>query len=273
MATYAVGDVQGCYDELSELLEHVRFDPARDRLWLVGDLVNRGPKSLAVLRFVRSLGDAALCVLGNHDLHLLAIRYGGHPVRRSDTFADVLAAEDCDELCDWLRHLPMLVRDDALGYVMTHAGIPHIWDLDQAEGYARELEAVLRSDGHPVYFTGLYGNRPDIWEDSLQGLDRWRAVTNYLTRMRLVSEEGRLEFAHKGAVADAPPGWFPWYELRARRPLGVRIVFGHWAAIEGVTNQPDVIALDTGCVWGRRLTALCLETGELFSIPARSEIF
>jgi bis(5'-nucleosyl)-tetraphosphatase (symmetrical) len=269
LATFAIGDIQGCYDELVVLLETIAFDPARDRLWIVGDLVNRGPNSLGVVRLVRSLGDAAVVVLGNHDLHLLAIRYGGHPVRSGDTFEDVLRAADAEELCQWLRGRPLLVDDEQLGYVMTHAGVPHIWSLDAARGYAREVEAVIRGDDFTAFFAGMYGNRPDCWHDELSGLDRWRVITNYLTRMRLVDGAGRLDFSHKGALDTAPPGWFPWYQLRARNPLPVKIVFGHWAAIDGVTGESSAIALDTGCVWGGTLTAVCLDTGQPMSVPAR----
>jgi len=270
MATYAIGDIQGCYAEFAELLERLAFDPSVDRLWLVGDLVNRGPGSLAVMRLVRALGDAAVSVLGNHDLHLLAIRYGGHPVKAGDTFGDLLQAEDAEELCQWLRRLPLLVDDETLGYVMTHAGIPHIWDLDAARRHAREVEAVLRGDDSADFFATMYGNRPDRWDEDLRGMDRWRVITNYFTRMRLVDEGGRMDFSHKGGVASVPPGWHPWYQLRARNPLPVKIVFGHWAAIDGVTNESGSVALDTGCAWGRTLTALCLESGEYRSVPARS---
>lgn len=269
MATYAVGDIQGCYDELALLLERLKFDPAADRLWVVGDLVNRGPRSLEVIRLVRSLGESAISVLGNHDLHLLAVRYGGHRPKLGDTFEEVLTVSDRDEICDWLRSLPLLVHDEALGYVMSHAGVPHIWSLEQAKLLAREVEAVIQGDGHREYFAAMYGNEPECWRDDLTGFDRWRAITNYLTRMRLVDEKGCLDFSHKGTLEDAPAGLYPWYELRAREPLGAKIVFGHWAAIEGITRQPDIFALDTGCVWGRELTAMCLESGEFASIPAR----
>lgn len=269
MATYAVGDIQGCGEEFEALLEALGFDAARDRLWIVGDLVNRGPRSLDVLRRVRALGEAARCVLGNHDLHLLAIRFGGHAPRRGDTFDEVLAADDGESLCHWLRRQPLLVRDDALGWAMTHAGIPHIWTLDEAAARAAEVEAALSGDGFADFLAGMYGNRPECWQDGLAGMDRLRAITNYLTRLRLVDERGCMEFSHKGTIADAPPGWHPWFELRARRPLGRKLVFGHWAAIEGRTGHADIVALDTGCVWGRSLTAMCLETGEFTSIPAR----
>jgi bis(5'-nucleosyl)-tetraphosphatase (symmetrical) len=269
MATWAVGDVQGCHDELVELLDRIAFDPDRDRLWLVGDLVNRGPRSADVVRTVRGLGEAARCVLGNHDLHLLAIRFGGYRPNRSDTFTDVLAAPDCDALCHWLRGLPLLVDDPALGYVMAHAGIPHVWSLDRAAALAREVEAVLRGAAYGAFLEALYGNLPDVWDDALEGIERWRVIVNYFTRMRLVDEDGRMDFTHKGGPADAPPGWRPWYELRAGQPLGARLLFGHWASLEGETGLPEVIALDTGCVWGRALTALCLETGARVEVPAR----
>jgi bis(5'-nucleosyl)-tetraphosphatase (symmetrical) len=268
MATYAIGDIQGCYDEFVRLLDQLRFDPSRDRLWLVGDLVNRGPDSLGVIRLVRSLGDAAAAVLGNHDLHLLAIRYGGHSSNPGDTFADVLAADDAESLCQWLRGLPLLIVDETLGYVMTHAGIPHIWDLADARRLAHEVEQVIRGDDYRTFFANMYGNRPDSWQEHLQGMDRWRSITNYFTRMRLIDASGRLDFSRKGAVEAVPHGWYPWYQVRARNPLPVRIVFGHWAAIDGVTGESGAIALDTGCVWGRALTAICLETGKLSSVAA-----
>jgi len=270
VTTWAIGDLQGCYDELRDLLDRVAFDPARDVLWLVGDLVNRGPHSLEVLRFVRSLGAGARTVLGNHDLHLLAIRYGGHTPNRGDTFGDLLAAPDCDELCDWLRHQPFLVSEPDIGYVMAHAGIPHIWSRKQAEAFASEVEAVLRGDGLAEYCKALYGNRPDCWDESLKGMDRWRIITNYFTRMRLIDKKGRLDFAYKGPVAHAPKGWSPWYEQRARKPLKETVLFGHWASLEGHTGRAGIVALDTGCVWGRTLTAMNLDDGSFVSVPSRA---
>ncbi len=269
MATYVVGDIQGCYQEFDELLERLEFDPGQDRLWLVGDLVNRGPRSLDVVRRVRSLGDAASVVLGNHELHLLAIRYGGHTPKLGDTFTDLLTVDDIDEICEWMRSLPFLVIDEHLGYVMTHAGIPHIWDLQKAQVLADEVHAVIRGDDYREYFAGLYGDEPACWRDDLRGLDRWRLITNCFTRMRLVDERGCLDFAYKGDLKNAPSGWFPWYQLRERNPLPVTIVFGHWAALGGGQLSERAIALDTGCVWGRELTAMCLESGEFTSIPAR----
>lgn len=268
MATYAVGDIQGCNREFDMLLERLAFDPAQDRLWLVGDLINRGPDSLGVVRRVRGFGDAAVSVLGNHELHLLAIRYTGAAPKSSDTFDDVLRAPDFEDICEWLRAMPLLVEDPALGFVMTHAGIPHLWDLAEARARAREVETVIHGGRHREYFAAMYGNRPDRWHDGLQGESRWRVITNYFTRMRLVDPAGRMDFTFKGSLAEAPPGWHPWYELRRRRPLGATLLFGHWAALQGVTDAGDVVGLDTGCVWGGSLTAMCLETGKFTSIPA-----
>jgi bis(5'-nucleosyl)-tetraphosphatase (symmetrical) len=270
MTTWAIGDVQGCYDEYRELLDRIEFDPAHDVVWLVGDLVNRGPRSLDVLRHVHALGRSARLVLGNHELHLLATRFGGHSPHRGDTFQDVLRAPDADELCHWLRRQPLLISDRELGFVMTHAGIPHIWSLAEAEILANEVEAVLRGDGYPEYCRALYGNQPDIWDPALAGMDRWRVITNYFTRMRLVNAAGRLDFAYKGPVAQAPPEWHPWYELRARQPLDAMLLFGHWASLEGHTGTPSVIALDTGCVWGRSLRAFCLDDGKAVDVASHA---
>ena len=271
MATYAIGDIQGCYRELRQLLYELAFDPAQDRLWLLGDLINRGPDNLAVLRYVMSLGDSASTVLGNHDLHFLAIRLGGHKVNRSDTFQDVLDAQDVDEIVAWYCQQPLVVHDQELGFAMAHAGIPHLWDLTTALQLAQEVEQVLKGAERDHYFKHMYGNQPAAWSEDLEGMDRLRVITNYFTRMRLISANGDLNFSHKGALADAPDDCIPWYELRAGAPLGLKLLFGHWAALEGETGHDDIIALDTGCVWGRTLTALCLDTGEVTSASAFAE--
>ena len=278
MATYAVGDVQGCYAQLCQLLDKVAFSSA-DTLWLAGDLVNRGPNSLDVLRLVRSLGERVVCVLGNHDLHLLAIYFGGHKSHRGDTFDDVLGAPDMPEIGQWYLQQPLIVVEPKLGYVMTHAGIPHIWNLAQAQALAQEVHETLRYGDYVGYFRDLYGNEPNCWRDDLQGMDRLRLITNYFTRMRLIRADGRLEFKHKGRPENLPEGYKPWFDsdgLGIEKPdfdskltnKPVRILFGHWAALEGLTNNPTVEALDTGCVWGRALTALCLDTGQLDSVSA-----
>lgn len=278
MATYAVGDVQGCYTELCQLLDAVEFS-STDTLWLAGDLVNRGPDSLDVLRLVRSLGSRAVSVLGNHDLHLLAIYYGGHKTHRGDTFDALLSAPDMPEIAQWYLQQPLLVVDPTLGYAMAHAGIPPIWTLAQAQALAQEVQDYLQHDDHKRYFRELYGNEPNCWRDDLSGMDRLRLITNYFTRMRLIRPDGQLDFKHKGVLQDLPKGYKPWFDYAA---LGIavpefdnrldkksmRILFGHWAALEGLTNNPTVVALDTGCVWGRALTAVCLDTGQLSCVPA-----
>lgn len=270
MATYAIGDVQGCYQELCLLLERVSFDPDQDRLWFLGDLINRGHDNLAVVQLVMSLGKSACTVLGNHDLHFLAVCLGGHSPNKSDTFQDVLEAENLEEIVEWYCRQPLLIKNEKLGYAMTHAGIPHLWSLSRASKLASEVEAVISANNkrRDVYFREMYGNEPPCWSDKLKGMDRLRAITNYFTRMRLMKADGTLDFAHKGALSDAPDDCVPWYELRAENPLQVKTLFGHWAALEGETGCSDVIALDTGCVWGRELSALCLDSGQLERIPA-----
>ncbi len=328
MATYAIGDIQGCRGEFEALLEAVSFG-AGDRLWLLGDLINRGPDSLGTLRLVRDLqrsahvpantdqtaeelqnlrqispqdgsdgpkptrGEASspqceaatprngatetdaentcTIVLGNHDLHFLAMVYGGHQPGRSDTFEEIFAAPDLDELADWLRQQKLMHSSPTLGYVMTHAGIPHVWSLVEAAGYAAEVEKVLRDEDDSVsmgaFFQGMYGDEPARWDPALEGLGRYRLITNYFTRMRLVAGDGTLDFNHKGSLDDLPEGFSPWFE-HPSGPRAEKVLFGHWAALDGVTGVDDCVALDTGCVWGRSLTALCLETGKLTSVPA-----
>lgn len=266
MATYAVGDLQGCFSELELLLDAVQFDPNRDKLWLAGDLVNRGPESLEVLRFVSSLGDRVHCVLGNHDLHLLAVAYSGARLKRSDTLQLILEAPDRDQLLDWLRHQPLCHYDAKLGYVMTHAGIPPVWGLEQALAYAKEVEEVLRGAQCKAYFDNMYGNKPAKWSDDLEGFDRLRVITNYFTRMRFCTPGGKLDFDAKEGLDQCPKGYAPWFSYP--RKVKEKIVFGHWAALEGQINVEGIYALDTGCVWGGALTALNLETGKLTSVKS-----
>ena len=268
MATYAVGDIQGCHTEFVALLEAVSFNPAEDRLWLLGDLVNRGPDSLAVMDLVMSLDAQTTIVLGNHDLHFLAIHYGGHAPVASDTFHDLLGAPHVDRIAEWLRHQHFFVADDSLGCAMAHAGILPGWSVHRAQAYSRELMEVLQGIDFRTYFQDLYGNVPDRFSEELVGMERWRILTNVFTRMRLIDGDTRLNFSHKGALAQAPSALFPWYESIADELQSHRLLFGHWAAIEGHTGRDDIIALDTGCVWGRDLTALCLETGEFTRVPA-----
>lgn len=268
MVDYAVGDIQGCYDPLQRLLDLIDFNEKTDRLWLVGDLVNRGPRSLDVLRFIKALPIAAKITLGNHDLHLLAAMFGGRPRRgKDDTIAAVLTASDGEELGHWLRHQSLLIHSEALNLVMTHAGIAPLWDLSKAKKLAREVENALRGPDYIEFLQQMYGNEPDIWSDSLSGMDRLRVITNYLTRMRFCDVHGRLLFAYKGKVAEAPPYLYPWYELPHRPEIKEDIVFGHWAALEGRCPYPQLYPIDTGCLWGGQLTALRLVDRKRFSVP------
>jgi len=259
MATYAVGDVQGCCDELERLLDALRFDPAADRLWFVGDLVNRGPRSLDALRLVHGLGDRAVVVLGNHDLHLLAVARGGARLKRGDdSLQPILDAPDRERLLDWLQSRPVLHHDAALGVTMIHAGLPPQWNLALARSCAAELEAALGSEHSGRLFGAMYGNRPDRWRDDLEGDDRLRFITNALTRLRVCDRDGRLLLELKGPPAQMPPGAIPWFRVPQRRSAGSRIVCGHWSAL-GYLDEGGVLALDTGCVWGGALTAQRLD--------------
>lgn len=260
MTDYAIGDIQGCYDPLRDVLSKVDFSPSRDRLWVAGDLINRGPSSLATLRYIESLGDAAVVVLGNHDLHFLAVALGGHETKRKDTLAEILQAPDCDRLLHWLRQQNLCVHDADRNIMMAHAGVPHIWSTEQALLCAREVEAVIRGEHAPEYFREMYGNYPEGWNERLTGMDRWRVITNYFTRMRFIAPDGRLELTAKEQAGSAPKGFSPWFDYR--RADDLQVVFGHWAAIEGKTGTDRFVALDTGCVWGGKLTMMNLDTGE-----------
>lgn len=258
MAVYAIGDVQGCYRELQLLLVSLRFDPVQDRLWFAGDLVNRGPHSLEVLRYVRDLGDAALTVLGNHDLHLLAAAVDPTRVKARDTLHPILDAADRDELLDWLRRRPLLHHDAALGYTLVHAGLPPQWDLAQAQACAQEVEQVLRSTEYADFFTQMYGDEPDRWADELNGWGRLRFITNAFTRLRYCDSDGRIALGHKGAPGSQPAGLIPWFEVPHRRSRGLNILFGHWSTL-GPHTAPGIYGLDSGCLWGGQLTALRLD--------------
>ncbi len=267
MPIYAIGDIQGCYDELTALLEALAFDAARDRLLFTGDLVNRGPKSLEVLRLVKSLGDAAVTVLGNHDLHLLAAARAQETGKPGDTFYDVLAAPDRDELLDWLRHRPLLHREPVLDVTVIHAGLPPQWDLDTAAACAAEVEAVLRSGAIDAYVENMYGNRPEVWSMALSGWDRLRFITNCFTRLRYCDADGRVALKAKGAPGSQPPGYLPWFQVPGRRSAGHTLIFGHWSTL-GAGRFDDVYSLDSGCVWGGKLTGMRVDGGrELTSVP------
>lgn len=266
MTTYVVGDIQGCYDQFRILLEKICFDPSKDHLWLTGDLVNRGPDNVTTLRFIRELGASVVAVQGNHDLHLLAVVFGGHSVQQTDTFHDVLAAEDCEELCRWLSEFPLLHCE--AGHILVHAGVPHIWSLSQAERLAREVHEVLRGPTSKRFFREMYGNEPSRWSNSLLGMDRHRTITNYLTRMRCIGPEGELTFEHVLGESRCPEGYKPWFDYPPQ--FNEHIVFGHWASLGGITCRSKFHAVDTGCVWGRQLTALRLSDHQRFSVASNS---
>ena len=268
MAIYAIGDVQGCFAELQALLAKLAFDPSRDRLWFTGDLVNRGPQSLATLRFIRALGDAAITVLGNHDLHLLAVAHGISHTKHRDTFGDVLDAPDREELLDWLRRQPLFHHED--GFYLIHAGLPPQWSLEAAASYAREVEKVLQGEDFREFLGRMYGNQPDAWSASLSGWDRLRFITNCLTRLRYCTRDGHTEFKQKGAPGTQPRELLPWFEVPHRKSAEARIVFGHWSTL-GFHAANNAFCLDTGCLWGGELTALRLEDGPLqrMSVPSQ----
>ena len=262
MATFVVGDIQGCLTPLRRLLKRGGFDPKSDSLWALGDLVNRGPDSLSTLRFLRDLGADA--VLGNHDLHLLAMAAGVEASRPDDSLDAVLRATDREELLDWLRHRPLLQR---LGeWTLVHAGIPPQWDIDTAVARAAEVEAALRGSGCEDFLHHMYGNEPSDWNEERRGAARLRLIVNYLTRMRFCDADGRLDLKCLGPPSEAPPNMLPWFAHRGRLSAGHPIAFGHWAALDGDAGaDPQLFALDTGCVWGRKLSMLRLEDRRIFS--------
>ncbi len=271
MAVYAIGDLQGCFDELLKLLDHVNFDPDVDQIWLAGDLVNRGPKSADVIRFARDLGSERVkVVLGNHDLHLLANAAGvtDHQ-HRMDTMDSVLQADDREQLVTWLRHQPLFHHDSILGFSMLHAGMPREWSIADACERAKEVEAVLQSDNWHDFFSNMYGNKPKIWSDNLEGWDRLRFITNCFTRLRYCYDDGRLALKFKGAPKDRPADQKPWFDMPNRMSKNDRILFGHWSTL-GTGQYGNVFSLDSGAVWGEKLTAvrIDIEPYQWFTVDA-----
>lgn len=267
MATYVIGDLQGCLTPLLQLLEQVSYHSENDKLWFAGDLINRGQESLKTLRFIKSLGEKATVVLGNHDLHLLAVAHGYGKLGRKDTLTEILTANDRDDLMDWLRQQPLFHYDKKLNVAMVHAGIPPCWDLNTTQILATEVETKLRSNSVDEYFSAMYGNKPNKWSDDLTGMDRLRSITNYLTRMRFCNAKSKLDLKSKESINTAEKGYQPWFNYPLQIPKGCHIVFGHWAALEGNTEKEHIHALDTGCVWGGSLTALRLNDMQRFSTP------
>ncbi len=267
MRTYVVGDVQGCHTQLTRLLEDARFKPETDRLWFVGDLVNRGPESLATLRFAKAMGSHAVVVLGNHDLHLLAVHYGIRKPKAKERVEEILEAPDREELMEWLRRRPLMHRDPVAEITMVHAGIAPEWSLEDARAYAGEVEEALSGPDPTRFLEGMYGDEPATWDEGLQGMERLRTITNYLTRMRICDAQGRLDLAYKLGLDGIPDGYYPWFSVPGRRTAGQRIIFGHWAALQGQSGRSDTVALDTGCVWGHSMTLLRLNDWRFFRCP------
>ena len=266
MAHYAVGDVQGCHAELCELLELIAFSPRDDRLWLVGDLVNRGPSSLAVLREVMALGDAATIVLGNHDFHLLTIAYGLRKPHRGDTFDDILAAPDRDAVVEWLACRPLVVADD--DRLMVHAGLLPSWTPATALALSGEVEAVMASADRHAFLEALYGDEPRRWRDDLTGVDRLRAIVNVCTRLRYCAADDTMEFREKRGPAHTPDGFRAWFAQPARKSAGATVICGHWSTLD-LMLAPNVAMLDSGCVWGGPLTAIRLPDRRVYQVPSR----
>jgi bis(5'-nucleosyl)-tetraphosphatase (symmetrical) len=263
---YLIGDLQGCCDAFDRLLDVIGFSPSRDSLHVLGDLVNRGPASLATLQRLHGLGTSAHCLLGNHDLHLLAVAEGVRPLHKSDTLRQILASPQREAWLDWLRQHGKLA-DTAHGWLLVHAGVAPQWDAAQTLALAGEVQALLAGPDLPGFLRVMYGNQPDCWNDGLKGPDRWRFVINVLTRMRFCAADGTLDFKTKDGADTAPPGLMPWFEVPGRRTAGQPIAFGHWSTL-GLRNQPDLLALDTGCVWGGALTAVRVDGGrrEVFQV-------
>ena len=253
MATYAVGDVQGCFSELEHLLQVINFDPHADHLWFVGDLVNRGPQSLETIRFVKSLGDNATCVLGNHDVHLIACHAGVQTCKPESSLRKILDSHDVTEIIDWLRNRPLLHHDEDLDWTMVHAGLLPQWDLAQAIKCAREVEAQLQSDNYTDFLNYAYGNDPKQWRADLKPQDRMRVILNAFTRLRLCNLEGAMDFKYKGPLGAQSAGLHAWFDI-PRQSDDLRILFGHWSAL-GLMQTDKLLALDTGCLWGNQLTA------------------
>ncbi len=263
MATYAIGDIQGCYHAFTALLSRLQFSPSHDKLWLVGDLINRGSGSLEVLRWCYQHQQSIKIVLGNHDLHALAVAHQLKPAHKYDTLQALIDAPDAHELLTWLRYQPLLIAEN--GYVMVHAGLLPQWTVDDALACSREIEAQLQADHYPHFLANMYGNKPNRWHADLAGIERYRVITNAMTRMRICTAQGEMEFEFKGELQDVPKGYMPWFDVPDRLSAQDNIICGHWSAL-GLHQRDNIHALDTGCLWGGQLTAMCLKTGAITQV-------
>jgi bis(5'-nucleosyl)-tetraphosphatase (symmetrical) len=264
MATYAIGDIQGCFSALERLIQQLQFDPINDRLWFVGDLVNRGPDSASVLRYIKNLGESVVTVLGNHDLHLLAVAAGCVPMREKDTVQDVLTAPDRDDLLEWVRHQPVLYREG--DFLMIHAGLLPEWSAGDAANCAHEVHTMLQSADYRTFLAALYDDkRARRWSSGMTGMDRSVVIAKILTRLRICTVDGRMDLSFKRPPEQVPSGYLPWFQVPSRRNTDATIIFGHWAAL-GLHLQDNVIGLDSGCVWGRQLTAVRLDDRQVFQV-------
>ncbi|AKH38709.1 MULTISPECIES: symmetrical bis(5'-nucleosyl)-tetraphosphatase [Nitrosomonas] len=269
MATYAIGDVQGCYQSFQQLVELIGFNATRDKLWLVGDLVNRGPDSLILLRSIIELGNAVIPVLGNHDLHLLLVAEGLSKQHSGDTLQDILDAPDRNDLLNWLRHQKLFYVEDE--YALVHAGILPCWDIPQAAELAHEVETALCKENYQEFLLHMYGNEPNFWHDGLTGYERLRVIINAMTRLRVCTADGRMDFTYKGPLQSIPQGYLPWFEVPDRASKSTTVIFGHWSAL-GLQIRENLIALDTGCFWKGKLTAIRLEDRKVFQVPCAKQV-
>ncbi|MEJ2115598.1 MAG: symmetrical bis(5'-nucleosyl)-tetraphosphatase [Gammaproteobacteria bacterium] len=262
MTTYVIGDVQGCFDELQELVKYISFNPKKDQLWFVGDLVNRGPKSLETLRWIKSLGNSAVTVLGNHDFHLLAAYAGAKEISTTSSLYSVLQAKDIDELVEWLRKQPLMQYNKHLKFAMVHAGLAPQWSIKDAAKYSKEVETVLRSNRYKDFLHNMYGDQPDHWDGRLKGWNRLRTITNFMTRVRYCNNQGVMSFTEKGPPGTQCTDMKPWYEIASRKSQNTTVVFGHWSTL-GYLYDHNIIATDTGCLWGGALTSVQIEKDKL----------
>lgn len=265
MTTYAIGDIQGCYHAFQALLQRIRFDTKSDQLWLVGDLVNRGNGSLEILRWCYAHQENLRVVLGNHDLHALVVAEGIVAPHKGDTLDALLAADDSDILLNWLRHQHLMYQED--NYLMVHAGLLPQWTAEQALDYAAEVERALQSDDYLYFLRHMYGNLPDQWDDELTGIDRLRVITNAATRLRICTLQGQMEFKFKGELQDVPAGFMPWFDVPGRATQDTQVIFGHWSAL-GLQQRDNIYALDTGCLWGGKLTAMNVHTKAIVQVDS-----